>query len=109
LILCTFHTQAGMSGNCGNGLSLVCSTDFPLPLPNALSGNVAEQLWRNDMVHRIPRLAAIRQGFGDAIWQVDTNATDAPCADLYAAIENGVATAAERTATPIMALRTEQE
>jgi hypothetical protein len=40
-------------------------------------------------------LNAIREGVRDAFWQMMTNATDAPCQDFYAAIEQGVENAME--------------
>ncbi len=41
-------------------------------------------------------LAAIREGVHDAIWGMITNATMAPCADFFAAVEDGVATGIEK-------------
>jgi hypothetical protein len=34
-------------------------------------------------------LTAIREGISDAIWRIATNATSMPCADFFAAIEDG--------------------
>lgn len=39
---------------------------------------------------------AIRQGVRDAMWQLMTNATDAPCADFFQAIEDGAAAGIEK-------------
>jgi hypothetical protein len=36
-------------------------------------------------------LAAIRAGVHDAMWKMITNATQAPCADFYDAVKDGVA------------------
>jgi hypothetical protein len=50
----------------------------------------------------IPRISkaelldAISRGVADAIWRVATNATQAPCADFFASIEDGVAIGVER-------------
>jgi hypothetical protein len=36
-------------------------------------------------------LNAIRDGVADAMWRMITNATDAPCADFYDFVKDGVA------------------
>ena len=36
-------------------------------------------------------LGAIREGVHDAIWGMIANTTTAPCADFFAAVEDGVA------------------
>lgn len=43
---------------------------------------------------------AITEGVRQAIWQIATNNTDAPCADFYAAILGGVREGIENTAMP---------
>jgi len=34
---------------------------------------------------------AIRDGVADAMWRMMTNATDAPCADFYEHVKQGIA------------------
>jgi hypothetical protein len=41
-------------------------------------------------------LEAIREGVADAMWRMITNATQAPCADFFASIEDGVAAGIDR-------------
>jgi hypothetical protein len=41
-------------------------------------------------------LDAIRNGVADAVWQMITNATAAPCADFYDFVKDGVAEGIER-------------
>jgi hypothetical protein len=51
---------------------------------------------------RLPRVSkaelldAITEGVRAAMWNMITNATMAPCADFFAAVEDGVATGIER-------------
>jgi hypothetical protein len=50
---------------------------------------------RLDLPHEIVH-DAIRRGVENAIWQMITNATHAPCADFYEAIQAGVTAAMEK-------------
>jgi hypothetical protein len=43
-------------------------------------------------------LGAIREGVHDAMWRMITNATQMPCADFFASVEDGVAAGIERAA-----------
>ena len=58
---------------------------------NAISSGVRSAFL--EMVARCNDVAvmeAIQEGTYQAVWQMIINATDAPCADFYACIENGV-------------------
>ena len=50
---------------------------------------------RLDIPHEIVH-DAIRQGVHDAVWQMITNATHAPCADFYEMVKEGVENAIRR-------------
>jgi hypothetical protein len=41
-------------------------------------------------------LGAIRDGVAEAMWRMITNATDAPCADFYNFVKDGVAEGIKR-------------
>jgi len=46
-------------------------------------------------------LWAIRGGVYDAVWQVATNATGAPCGDFYHAIQEGVKEAMDNVSVEV--------
>ncbi len=51
---------------------------------------ILEMCEGEDVIRTEQFMEQIRLGTYSAIWQIATNATDAPCADFYDSIENGV-------------------
>lgn len=69
----------------------------------AITDGVAQGLWdiatnrnsRTDVPNEL-MFDAIRQGTADAMWRLMNHATAMPCADFYAAVEDGCTAGIER-------------